>query len=350
MSDKTRLQNNNRDLKIIEGTLEQVSDVIQTLPDASTCTATSNDIMTGKTAVSREGLVEGGLTTTSESLYIDYLPYTLYAPTGSLLESVQLNLGQVDGLQPDNIRAGVSIFGVEGTLESGGIGKPYNIYMFESTTQRDNDESGNIYCGGDLSVIRRNVTTFSFDQSVSFYCLMYLPKRLQMDAFIQYPQGMESYMIGGCWTFMNASWHSDPGTVSEVFWGSDKHYHVDLVLNFEVMNHSGGYVSLRVSYQTANTYETSSWPLDATDTMERVTGELYWVLSTDEDNPVLITSVNDDDYLGLPCSMSAQSSQQFMSNCWLYTCGIGGYECEYSDLAVWDVTNRRWNTVANYSY
>ena len=61
MSDKTRIQSNNSKLQDIDETLGNAANVFQSLPNVNNTNATSTDIVSGKTAITRSGITAGQL-------------------------------------------------------------------------------------------------------------------------------------------------------------------------------------------------------------------------------------------------------------------------------------------------
>lgn len=116
----------------VTGTLETGS----TGTDTSDATATASDILSGKTAYVDGSKVTGTISSKSAATYTPGTSDQTIS-SGQYLAGTQTIKGDAN-LVAENIKKGVSIFGVTGTLESGGTGTSTNnceAYLITSTTQ-----------------------------------------------------------------------------------------------------------------------------------------------------------------------------------------------------------------------
>lgn len=127
-----------------------VTGTLETGTDTSDATATSADILSGKTAYVNGAKVTGTIASkAAETITPGTVDQTI--ASGQYLSGAQTIKGDAN-LIADNIKKGVSIFGVSGTLESGGTGgastNNCEAYLITSTTQAVNFKN----TGGTLKV------------------------------------------------------------------------------------------------------------------------------------------------------------------------------------------------------
>lgn len=113
--------------------IKVISDPLNT----SDATATSSDILLNKTAYARGEKITGAIESLAEQQYIPTIE-DISIPLGKYLSGNQILKGSPN-LLSENIKKGVEIFGVTGTLEGGGssVRKGTILNTTTSTSQQD---------------------------------------------------------------------------------------------------------------------------------------------------------------------------------------------------------------------
>lgn len=121
---------------------------IQTGPDTSDATATSGDILSGKTAYSAGGKITGTIPSVSGKTITPGTSQQVAASSGSYISGDLIVSGDAN-LLPSNIKTGVSIFGVDGSFDPTPEPVSFTITYYQDNGLKDinwlyTDETGKV--------------------------------------------------------------------------------------------------------------------------------------------------------------------------------------------------------------
>lgn len=345
MSDKTRIQSNNAKLEVIDKTLGDAANIFQSLPSVENTNATSTDIVIGKTAITKSGITEGQLKFDSYYLGIgpmDSFPIKYTPPLGTSYNNIEIDLSEstISTIQ-NSMLEGHSLFGIPGTVRASSA-PPHKITIFTTEQQRQQDESGNIYCAGDLSALYSNGSVQPISNTAMIK-LLHLPRTI-LSSFIQSYNYPIQDLVSLDAVFFNQGYLSSYGGnyITDIYYDGSG-YSVDCVMSFELGSISGGFCQLRVSYKTPQMIG------DPDEVFTLSEAAVYWIPASTGEEQILST-VDEYGCLGMPhrsCWYLNFSLEMYQN--WFCMCSdIGAYTCSYQDYRGWDVYGGVWQTNVQY--
>ena len=156
MSDKSRIEQNNTDINNLKEMLNTSASVIDSLPNTSACTATAEDLIKDRVAVGLTGNIVGTLDKTIGSVeLVNATAGTFFTPPSTVWDSVYVSLDANSraNLQPENIKSGISICGVNGTLTAGTGSAPQQHVFSDDSELNASINSTSPLMWGDIGII-----------------------------------------------------------------------------------------------------------------------------------------------------------------------------------------------------
>ena len=344
MSDKTRIQSNNAKLEVIDKTLGDAANIFQSLPSVENTNATSTDIVIGKTAITKSGITEGQLK--FDSYYLGIGPWHSFPikytpPLGTSYDNIEIDLSESTiSTIHNSMLEGHSLFGIPGTVRASSA-PPHKITIFTTEQQRQQDESGNIYCAGDLSALYSNGRVQPIS-NMPIIKLLHLPRTILSSFITSYNQDVDLVNTNAIVMGRGQLNTNNSNFISSIYYdGTDER--VDFVMSFWLDSISGGYCQIRVTYKIPQITG------DPDEVFTLTEAAVYWIIESTGEEQILST-VDDYGCLGMPhTSYWYMMSVQEVTQNWFYMCpGIGAYTCSYQDYKGWDVYGGAWQNSVTY--
>ena len=344
MSDKTRIQSNNAKLEVIDETLSDAANIFQGLPSVESTNATSTDIVIGKTAITKSGITEGQLKIGSYYLGIgpmDSFPIEDTPPLGTSYNNIEIDLSKstISTIQ-NGMLEGHSLFGIPGTVGASSA-PPHKITIFTTDQQRQQDESGNIYCAGDLSALYSNGSVQPISNMATIK-LLHLPRTILCSFITNYNQDVDLAYTNAVVMGRGQLNTNNSNFISSIYYdGTDER--VDFVMSFWLDSISGGYCQIRVTYKIPQITG------DPDEVFTLTEAAVYWIVESTGEEQILST-VDDYGCLGMPhTSYWYMVPTPEVNQNWFYMCwDIGAYTCSYTDYRGWDVYSGMWQNNVSY--